>query len=169
MAVYIAQATRKKGIAYRKLPYTKKAGTAYHWTYVIRATNPKVRKLIAQGLINGVECKKIRYSNESNTNAQLYDDTKKYKFNCLKLKTTSYTNCCNFVSVGMRFAGIHTPRKSSARTLPQKWAKVDGLKVYRYRHGKTKLLKGDVLDASQKPKVHTVGYIGTIKKVRKKK
>lgn len=170
MAVYIAQATRKKGIAYRKLPYSKKPGTAYHWRYVIRASDPKTRKMIRLGLINGVECKRISYSNESEKNAKLYDDTKPYKWDCRKLKKLSTSNCCNYVSVAFNFAGIRTPRKSSARTLPQKWAKVKGLKVYRYRPGKTKLREGDALDADIKPKVHTAGYIGAKpKKARKKK
>lgn len=157
---YIAQATTRGGIAYRKLPYSAKSGTAYHWTYVIRATDRNVRKLIAKGMINAVECKRIAYSNNSNTNAKLYDDTKRYKFNCLSLKKKSSTNCCNLASVACNFAGIRTPRKNSATTLPTKWAKVKGLKVYRYHHGKTKLIAGDILDANIKPHVHTAVYIG---------
>ena len=125
----IAQATPKHGIAYRKLPYSKTRGTAYHWRYVIRATGKARRKLIAKGIENAVECHKVKYSNEGRTNAKLYDDTKPYKFNCLKLKKKSSTNCCNLASVACRYAGIHTPRKSSARTLPQRWAKVKGLKA----------------------------------------
>lgn len=156
----IAQATPKHGIAYRKLPYSKVRGTAYHWRYVIRATGKARRKLIAKGIENAVECRKVKYSNKGKTNAKLYDDTKPYRFNCLKLKKKSSTNCCNLASVACRYAGIHTPRKSSARTLPQKWAKVKGLKVYRYHHGRTKLRRGDILDADIKPKVHTAVYIG---------
>ena len=160
MKTYIVQATRKKGIAYRKTPYSKKRGSAYHWTYVIRATNKATRKRIAKGAENAVKCGKIKYSNESKTNAKLYDDTKRYKWNCLKLKKRSSTNCCNLASVACNYAGIRTPRKNTATTLPHKWSKIKGLKVYRYRHGKTKLKRGDILDANIKPKVHTAIYIG---------
>ena len=161
---YIGQATKKHGIAYRKLPYSKKKGSAYHWTYIIRATDKAKRKRIAEGMRRAIGCRKIKYSNDSRYNARLYDDVAKYGFDCAKLKKTSYTNCINLLSVCFRYAGLKTPRKSSARTAPQKWSKVKGIKVYRYKHGKSKLHVGDGLDATQKPKVHAACYVG--KKVR---
>lgn len=167
MAYYIAQATRKKGIAFRKLPYSRKAGTAYHWTYVIRATDPKARKAIVADAKAAVKSGKIRYSNEAATNAKLYEDTKKHKFDCSKLKKKSSTNCINYASVCCRFAGLKTPRKSSAASMVRTWKDVRGLKIIRYRHGKTKLRAGDLLDASQKPSCHVAIYIG--KRGKKKK
>lgn len=160
MKTYIIQATPKRDIAYRKTPYAKTKGTAYHWTYVIRATDSKVRKRIAKDAEYAVACRKIKYSNEGDKNADLYDAVKPLKFNCKRLKKRATTNCCNFASVCCRYARLKTPRKSSARTLPQKWAKITGFKVFRYRHGKTKLKRGDILDSNIKPKVHTAVYIG---------
>lgn len=154
----MAQAIRK-GIRTQRFKYSKTDGRAYHWTYVLRAKDKKKRELIAQGMERAVKCGKISYSNASDKNAKLYDRVKKYKFDCLKLKKKTTTNCCNLVSVACRYAGIKTPRKNSARTLPHKWAKY-GFKVIPYKHGKTKLKRGDILDASHKPKVHTAVYLG---------
>lgn len=155
---YIAQAVRK-GIKKRTFPYSKKKGKAYHWTYVLRAKDKDKRELIAKGMERAVRCKKIKYSNESSRNAALFDAVKKYKFDCMKLKKTTTTNCCNLASVACRYAGIKTPRKSSSRTLPTKWKKY-GFTVYKYKKGKTKLRRGDILVATIKPKVHTAVYLG---------
>ena len=158
---YMAQAVRK-GIRKQKFKYAKTKGTAYHWTYVIRAKDPKKRELIAVGMERAVKRNKyIKYSNESKKNAKLYDAVKNKKFNCLKVKKRTYTNCINLVSVALNYAGIPTPRKNSARTAPTKWAKYsDELEIFPYVHGKTKLLRGDILDASEKPKVHAAAYLG---------
>lgn len=155
---YIAQAI-KKGIQTRKMVYSTKKGHAYHWTYVLRAKDPKKRELIAAGMERAVKKSKyIKYSNKSDKNAKLYDSVKGKKFNCSKVKKRTYTNCCNLTSVACNFAGIKTPRKSSARTIPTKWAKYE-FEVIPYVHGKTKLLRGDILDASVKPHVHTAVYL----------
>lgn len=157
MAVYIAQAVRK-GIVKRRMPYNKKSGTAYHWTYVLRAKDAKKRELIARAMERAVRNKTLKYSNTAEGNAVLFDKAKKVNFDPLRVKKAT-TNCCNLASVACRYAGLDTPRKSSARTLPQKWEKY-GFKVIPYRHGKTKLIRGDILDASEKPKVHTAVYLG---------
>ena len=155
----IAQAVRR-GLEIRPLPYSKTPGTAYHWTYVLRAKDPKKRELIARGMEYAVAKNNlITYSNEAAKNAVLFDRVEPLKFDCRKLKKRATTNCCNLVSTACRFAGIKTPRKSSAATLPQKWKKY-GFDVIPYKDGKTKLLRGDILDASIKPKVHTAGYLG---------
>lgn len=154
---YIAQAIRK-GIQKRKLPYSKKKGHAYHWTYVLRAEDESKREKIAKGMEKAVKCKKITYSNKSDKNAALFDLAKKVGFDCMKLKKKTTTNCCNLVSVACNYAGIKTPRKSSARTMASKWKKY-GFKVIKYKHKKTKLKRGDILVASQKPKVHTAVYL----------
>lgn len=155
---YIAQAVRK-GIVRRQFPYSRKQGSAYHWTYVLRATDPKKRELIAKGMERAVKNnKQIKYSNTAEGNAVLWDKASKVGFDPLKVKKAT-TNCCNLASVACRYAGLKTPRKSSARTLPQKWEKY-GFKVIPYKHGKTKLLRGDILDANIKPKVHTAVYLG---------
>lgn len=154
----IAQAIRK-GIQIRKFPYSKKKGHAYHWTYVLRAIDESKRDKIAKGMEKAVKCGKISYSNTKEKNAALFDAVKKYGFDCSKVKKRTYTNCCNLVSVACNFAGIPTPRKSSARTIPTKWAKYD-FEIIPYKHGKTKLMRGDILDANIKPKVHTAVYLG---------
>lgn len=155
----IAQAI-KKGVSIRKFPYSKKKGAAYHWTYVLRAKDPKKREKIARDMERAVKrAKYIKYSNEADSNARLYDSVKGKKFNCSMVKRRTYTNCCNLVSVACNYAGIPTPRKNSATTLPKKWAKYD-FAIIPYKHGKTKLMRGDILDASIKPKVHTAVYLG---------
>ena len=154
---YMAQAIRK-GIRKQKYKYAKTDGSAYHWTYVLRAKDPAKRELIAKGMEKAVRCGKISYSNESKKNAALFDAVKKYGFDCSKLKKRTTTNCCNLASVACNYAGIKTPRKSSARTLPSKW-KQYGFDVIPYKRG-MKLMRGDILDASHKPKVHTAVYLG---------
>ena len=158
----IAQAIRK-GLQIRTFPYSKKNGTAYHWTYVLRAKDPKKRELIAQCMESAVRKKKlIKYSNESKKNAKLYDAVKGKKFNPKRLTKHTTTNCCNLVSVACNYAGIDTPRKCSATTLPQKWAKAypDDFWLFKYKKGVTRLKRGDILDANEKPKVHTAVYLG---------
>ena len=155
---YMAQAIRK-GIRKQKFKYAKTDGTAYHWTYVLRAKDPAKRELIARGMEKAVKCGKISYSNESKKNAALYDAVKKYGFDCSKLKKKTTTNCCNLVSVACNYAGIKTPRKSNSRTIINKWPGC-GFDVIPYKRGKTKLMRGDILDASHKPKVHTAVYLG---------
>ena len=114
----IAQAIRK-GIQTRKFPYSKKKGSAYHWTYVLRAKDPKKRELIAVDMERAVKkAKYIKYSNESKKNAKLYDAVDEKKFNCSTVKKRTYTNCCNLVSVACNFAGIKTPRKNRLRNYP---------------------------------------------------
>lgn len=155
----IAQAI-KKGVNIRKFPYSKKKGHAYHWTYVLRAKTPEQREKIAQDMERAYKKRKyIKYSNTAKKNAKLYDSVKKKKFNCSKVKKRTYTNCCNLASVACNYAGIKTPRKSSATTIPSKWKKY-GFEVIPYEHGKTKLLRGDILDANIKPSVHTAVYLG---------
>lgn len=153
----IAQAVHK-GILIRKFPYSKKKGHAYHWTYVLRAEDASKRDKIAKGMEKAVACKKITYSNTKAKNAALYDAVKKYDFNCSKLRKRTTTNCCNLASVACNYAGIPTPRKSNSRTLPAKWEKY-GFEVIKYKHGKTKLQRGDILVATIKPKVHTAVYL----------
>lgn len=153
----IAQAIRK-GIQIRKFPYSKKKGSAYHWTYVLRAKDEPKRDKIAKGMEKAVKCGKISYSNTKEKNAALFDAVKKYGFDCSKLKKKTTTNCCNLASVACNYAGIKTPRKNNSRTLPQKWAPY-GFDVIKYKHGKTKLKRGDILVATQKPHVHTAVYL----------
>lgn len=157
MAKYIAQAVRR-GIVKRRFPYSKKPGRAYHWTYVLRAVDPAKRELIARAMERAVKNEGLSYSNTAEGNAVLFDKAKKYHYDPGKVRRAT-TNCCNLASVACRYAGLKTPRKSSARTLPEKWEKY-GFKVFRYHHGKTKLKRGDILDASIKPKVHTAVYLG---------
>ena len=154
----IAQATKKKGIHIRKFVYSKKKGSAYHWTRIIRAVDPTARELIARGMEKAVACKEIKYSNKKGKNCKLYDAAKKVGFDCSKLKKKTTTNCCNLVSVACRYAGLKTPKKSSATTLPKKWKKISGLTVLKYKG--TKKQRGDILNDSTKPKVHTAVYLG---------
>lgn len=153
----IAQAIRK-GIQIRKLPYSKKKGSAYHWTYVLRAKDESKRDKIAKGMEKAVKCGKISYSNTKEKNAALFDAVKSKGFDCSKLKKKTTTNCCNLASVACNYAGIKTPRKNNSRTVVKKWAPL-GFQVIKYKHKKTKLKRGDILVASQKPKPHVAVYL----------
>lgn len=153
----IAQAIRK-GIQIRKFPYSKKKGTAYHWTYVLRAKDESKRDKIAKGMEKAVKCGKISYSNTKEKNAALFDAVKSKGFDCSKLKKKTTTNCCNLASVACNYAGIKTPRKNNSRTVVTKWAPL-GFQVIKYKYKKTKLKRGDILVASQKPKPHVAVYL----------
>lgn len=153
---YMEQAIRK-GIRKQKYVYNKSKKSAYHWSYVLRAEDPSKRKKIAEGIDKAVKCGKISYSNDSKKNAALYDAVKGKGFDCSKLTKKTTTNCCNLVSVACNYAGIKTPRKSSARTMASKW-KQYGFKCYKFT-GKS-LQKGDILVDNTEPKVHTAVYIG---------
>lgn len=153
---YMAQAIRK-GIRKQKYTYNKSPKSAYHWSYVLRAKDAAQRELIARGMEKAVNCGKISYSNEAAKNASLYDAVKDKGFNCSKLTRKTTTNCCNLVSVACRYAGIDTPRKSSARTMASKWKKY-GFNCYRFT-GKH-LQRGDILVDNTEPKVHTAVYLG---------
>lgn len=152
----MAQAIRK-GIRKQKYKYAKSKKSAYHWSYVLRAEDKSKRELIAKGMEKAVKCGKISYSNESKKNAALFDAVDNLSFDCSKLKKKTTTNCCNLVSVACNYAGIKTPRKSSARTMASKWKKY-GFKCYRFT-GKS-LQRGDILVDNTEPKVHTAVYLG---------
>lgn len=146
----------RKGIRIQKFKYSKSKNSAYHWRYVLVAPK-KQRLLIAEAMEKAVKCGKIRYSNEGDKNAKLFDDAKKVRWDCSKLKKKTTTNCCNLVSVCCRYAGIKTPRKSSARTMDEKWRKY-GLK--RKRFNANQLKRGYILVDDTEPKVHTAVYLG---------
>ena len=152
----MAQAVRK-GIRIQDYKYSKSKKSAYHWSYVLRATDAKKRNKIAEGMEKAVRCGKVSYSNDSKKNANLYDKTKGIGFDCSKLKSKATTNCCNLVSVACNYAGIKTPRKSSARTMMNKWPQY-GFKKYKFT-GKH-LQRGDILVDCTEPKVHTAVYLG---------
>ena len=152
----MAQAVRK-GIRKQKYKYSKSKKSAYHWSYVLRAKDKAKRNKIAEGMEKAVACHKISYSNEGERNAALFDMVKEEGFDCSKLKKKTTTNCCNLVSVACRYAGIPTPRKSSARTMASKWKKY-GFKCLKFKG--TKLHRGDILVDNTEPKVHTAVYLG---------
>ena len=152
----MAQAIRK-GIRKQAYKYSKSKKSAYHWSYVLRAKNKAQRELIARGMEKAVKCGKISYSNESKRNAALFDAVKDKNFDCSKLTKKTTTNCCNLVSVACRYAGINTPRKSSARTMMDKWPQY-GFKKYRFT-GKA-LQRGDILVDCTEPSPHTAVYLG---------
>lgn len=153
---YMAQAVRK-GIRKQTYKYSKSKKSAYHWSYVLRAPDKAQQELIARGMEKAVKCGKIFYSNEGKKNAALFDAVKNKGFDCSKLTRRTTTNCCNLVSVACNYAGIKTPRKSSARTMASKWQKY-GLKCYKFT-GKH-LQRGDILVDNTEPKVHTAVYLG---------
>ena len=153
---YMAQAIRK-GIRKQTYKYSKSKKSAYHWSYVLRAKNKAQRELIARGMEKAVACGKISYSNDSKKNASLFDKVKGKGFDCSKLTSRATTNCCNLVSVACRYAGLKTPRKSTARTMASKWKKY-GFNCYKFT-GKS-LQRGDILVDCTEPKVHTAVYLG---------
>ena len=152
----MAQAVRK-GIRKQKYKYSKSKKSAYHWSYVLRAKDKAKRNKIAEGMEKAVACHKISYSNEGERNANLFDKVKGEGFDCSRLTSKATTNCCNLVSVACRYAGLKTPRKSSARTMMSKWPKY-GFKKYKFT-GKH-LQRGDILVDTTEPKVHTAVYLG---------
>ena len=152
----MAQAVRK-GIRKQKYKYSKSKKSAYHWSYVLRAKDKAKRNKIAEGMEKAVACHKVSYSNDGKRNANLFDKVKGKGFDCSRLTSRATTNCCNLVSVACRYAGIPTPRKSSARTMMSKWPKY-GFKKYRFT-GKA-LQRGDILVDTTEPKVHTAVYLG---------
>jgi len=152
----MAQAVRK-GIKKQKYKYSKSKKSAYHWSYVLRAKDASKRGKIAQGMEKAVACHKISYSNSGKKNAKLYDKVKNLGFDCSRLTSKATTNCCNLVSVACRYAGIKTPRKSSARSMASKWKKY-GFKCIKFK--KAKLQRGDILVDNTEPKVHTAVYLG---------
>lgn len=152
----MAQAVRR-GIVKQDYKYSKSKKSAYHWSYVLRAKNKDKQNLIAEGMEKAVKCGKISYSNTKDKNAALFDAVKDLGFDCSKLKKKTTTNCCNLVSVACNYAGIKTPRKSSARTMASKW-KMHGFKCYKFT-GKH-LQRGDILVDNTEPKVHTAVYLG---------
>ena len=98
----IGQITTKKGVHSRSFPYSSNTGSAYHWTYVMRA-DKKYRLLIAEGMEKAIKKKKkIKYSNGSKC-CQLYDDVKP-KFDVSKLNKKSYVNCSVLASICCRYA-----------------------------------------------------------------
>lgn len=153
---YMAQAIRK-GIRKQKYTYNKSKKSAYHWSYVLRAKDKEKRELIAQGMEKAVACKKLSYSNTKEKNADAWDKASKVGFDCSKLKSKGTINCVNLVSIACNYAGIKTPRKSSARTMASKWTS-KGLKRYKFT-GKS-LQRGDILVDCTEPKVHTAVYLG---------
>ena len=152
----MAQAIRK-GIRKQAYKYSKSKKSAYHWSYVLRAKDASKRGKIAQGMEKAVACHKISYSNSGKKNASLYDAVKGKGFDCSMLTKKTTTNCCNLVSVACRYAGIATPRKSSARTMMNKWPKYG---FHKYKFKGTKLQRGDILVDCTEPKVHTAVYLG---------
>lgn len=152
----MAQAVRK-GIKKQKYKYSKSKKSAYHWSYVLRAKDSSKRGRIAEGMEKAVACHKISYSNSGKKNAKLYDKVKGVGFDCSRLTSKATTNCVNLVSVACRYAGLKTPRKSSARSMASKWKKY-GFKCIKFK--KAKLQRGDILVDNTEPKVHTAVYLG---------
>lgn len=152
----MAQAVRK-GIKKQTYKYSKSKKSAYHWSYVLIAKDKSKLEKIAKGMEKAVACGKISYSNSGKKNASLYDAVKGKGFDCSKLTKRTTTNCCNLVSVACNYAGIKTPRKSSARTMASKWKKY-GFKCCKFT-GKH-LKRGYILVDNTEPKVHTAVYLG---------
>lgn len=153
---YMAQAIRK-GIRKQTYKYSKSKKSAYHWSYVLIPKDASKCEKIAQGMEKAVACGKVSYSNEAKKNADLWDKAAKVGFDCSKLKSKATTNCCNLVSVACRYAGLKTPRKSTARTMASKW-KQYGFKCCKFT-GKH-LKRGYILVDNTEPKVHTAVYLG---------
>lgn len=152
--MYIGNITSKRGVHKRKFKYSAQTGSAWHWTYVIRAKNADKRKLIAKGMENAIaNSKLIKYSNASKKNTALYNAVKPYKFDCRKLKKKTTVNCSALASICARYAGYKTPRRSSSLTIHKTW-KDKGFKVLKYKKG-MKLYRGDVLISTTRPSPHT--------------
>lgn len=151
----IGHITKTKNKPWRKkFKYSANSGSAYHWSYVKRASKKEKRELIAKAMELAIKNGKyIKYSNKSAKSVELYEAIKP-KFKIQDLKHKVHTNCCDLVSVCCRYAGFNTPKHNDSRYIADKWL---GLKKIKYEKG-MKLYRGDILISVNKP--HTAIYLG---------
>lgn len=112
---------------------------------VIRPKDAKVRELIAQDMEWACENPNIGY--DQSQNQTLYNEAKKYGFNCSMVKIPCETDCSRLVRVCLAYAGIHTPVFYTGNEVEvlKKTGKFDILTSDKYCKSSQYLLRGDIL------------------------
>lgn len=112
---------------------------------VIRPKDPKVRAMIARDMEWACENPAIGY--DQSQNYTLYNEAKKYGFNCSMVKTPCETDCSRLVRVCLAYAGIHVPTFYTGNEVEvlRKTGKFDILTSDKYTESSDYLLRGDIL------------------------
>lgn len=112
---------------------------------VIRPKDAKVREMIAQDMEYACENPNIGY--DQSQNSTLYNEAKKYGFDCSKVTTPCETDCSRLVRVCLAYAGINVPTfytGDEVETL-QKTGQFEILTSDKYCTSSDYLLRGDIL------------------------
>ena len=112
---------------------------------VIRPKDAKVRELVAQDMEFACENPNIGY--DQSQNGTLYEQAKKYGFNCSMVTTPCETDCSRLVRVCLAYAGIHVSTfytGNEVETL-EKTGKFEILTSPKYTESSDYLLRGDIL------------------------
>lgn len=112
---------------------------------VIRPKDPKVRAMIARDMEWACENPNIGY--DQSQNYTLYNEAKKYGFNCSMVKTPCETDCSRLVRVCLAYAGIHVPTFYTGNEVEvlKKTGKFDILTSDKYCTSGRHLIRGDIL------------------------
>lgn len=112
---------------------------------VIRAKSAEAREKIAQDMEWACENPNIGY--DQSQNYTLYNEAKKYGFNCSMVKIPCETDCSRLVRVCLAYAGIHvnTFYTGDEVDVLKKTGKFDILTSDKYCKSSEYLLRGDIL------------------------
>lgn len=112
---------------------------------VIRPKDAKVREMVAQDMEYACENPNIGY--DQSQNHTLYNEAKKYGFNCSMVKTPCETDCSRTVRVCLAYAGIHVPAFYTGNEVETLKAtgKFEILTSAKYTESSDYLLRGDIL------------------------
>lgn len=112
---------------------------------VIRPKDAKVREMVAQDMEYACENPNIGY--DQSQNYTLYNEAKKYGFNCSMVKTPCETDCSRLVRVCLAYAGIHVPVFYTGNEVDTLKAtgKFEILTSPKYTESSDYLLRGDIL------------------------
>lgn len=112
---------------------------------VIRPKDAKVRELVAQDMEYACENPNIGY--DQSQNYTLYNEAKKYGFNCSMVKTPCETDCSRTVRVCLAYAGIHVPVFYTGNEVEvlKATGKFEILTSPKYTESSDYLLRGDIL------------------------
>ena len=112
---------------------------------VIRPKDAKVRELVAQDMEFACENPNIGY--DQGQNYTLYNEAKKYGFNCSMVKTPCETDCSRTVRVCLAYAGIHVPAFYTGNEVEvlKATGKFEILTSPKYTESSDYLLRGDIL------------------------
>lgn len=123
--------------------------------YVIRAKDPYVRFKIAEDMMYACDNDYVGYSYWEHCYT-LFDEVKKYNFNCSKVKIPCETNCAKLVRVCVLYAGVNCGDFHTGTEVDvlKATGKFDILTDPKYCNSPNLLLQGDILVT--RTKGHTV-------------